>query len=137
MSSTAVRDAARDLENAAGWPPALPYLDTLSDAPNPATLPDSWFTLLFQGQTDDPIGIGPTAELRETGNVILACLGRSGTGDDALITLVETASPLIGPHFKTASIYVRSVSPPQDAEPNVDGEWLRLDLTVEYQRDHV
>jgi len=138
VSSSAVRTTARSLPNVGGWPAGLPYFDTVSDAPRAATLPDSWCTLIFQGDSDDPVGIGTGGYLREDGRVVVACLGRSGIGDAALMALVETATPLIRPHFRAAGIEVRSITPPQDAEPaGLEGEWFRLDLTVDYSRDHV
>ncbi len=136
MSSSAVRDVARDLVNAVGWPAGLPLKETISEAPDPATLPDSWLTLSFIGQSDDPLGIGPASELREIGTVIVSCLARSGLGDSSLIDLMEEATALIPAHFAASQIYVSSVSPPQESEPGVDGEWLRMDLSVDYQRDH-
>ena len=134
MSSAAVRAVSRSLAGVGGWPVALPYLDTVNDAPKPAELPDSWFTLAFQGDSDDPVGIGVGGDLREEGRVIVACLGRSGIGDGALITLAETASALIRPHFRSNGIEVRSITPPQDQDP--EGEFFRIDLSVDYTRDH-
>ena len=136
MSSSQIRTLARSLSSAAGWPSGLPYKETFSDAPNPATLPDAWFTVSFQYSATDPVSIGPTVLERESGAVIVSGLARSGDGDGTLLALLDTARPLIKPHFEASSgVYVNSVSTPTDADPDVDGEWLRLDLTVDYQRD--
>ncbi len=137
MSSAAVRTTSRGLAALGPWPADLPYYDTVSTAPSIASLPDSWFTLVFQADADDPIGIGPGGALRETGRVVVACLGRAGETDAALVALVETAAPLIRPHFQGAGIHVRSISPPQDSDPGLEGEWFRLDLTIDYSRDHI
>jgi hypothetical protein len=133
VSSAAIRAAARDLENAVGWPAGLPYYDTVSDAPSIASLPDSWFTLVFQGDTADAYNIGG-GEFRESGRVVVACLGRSGEGDAALVALVETAAALVREHFAAAGIFIHSISPPQDTDPGIDGPWFRLDTVAEYER---
>jgi hypothetical protein len=137
MSSAAVRTVSRAMVNDITWPALLPYSDTVSDTPRAASLPDSWCTLIFQGDSDDPIGIGATGDLRENGRVIVASLGRSGIGDATLIALVETASDLIRPWFRANGIEVRSVTPPQDTDPGLEGEWFRLDLEIDYSRDHL
>lgn len=135
MSSAAVRLAARDLPNDPSWPSALPYYDTVSDSPSVNTLPATWFTLVFQGDTDDAYNIGG-GEYRETGRVVLACFGRAGLGDSALVGLVETAAALVRPHFAAAGIFIHSISPPQDTDPGVEGEFFRLDTVAEYDRFH-
>jgi len=135
MSSSVIRAAARGLPSVVGWPAALPYHDTVSESPSIATLPASWCTFVFQGDTDDPIGIG-ASQFRETGRVVVACLARSGEGDTTLVALVETASDLIRPHFIGLGIEVHSLTPPQDTDPGLEGEWFRLDVVIDYSRDH-
>jgi len=136
MSSSTVRSVARSLPSDPAWPGALPFYETVNDSPSIAALPDSWFTLVFQADADDPVGLGAGGQLREAGRIVLAGFSRSGTADGDLITALEVAAPLLRPHFAASNIFVNSLSPPQESDPGLDGEWFRLDLVVEYWRFH-
>ena len=136
MSSATVRTAARGLASMAGWPGALPFRETIDDAPALAGLPSTWFTLTFQGDSDDAVGIGAAPEYRETGRVILSVMAESGSGDSTAIGLADQVPALVRSHFKSNQIAVRGMTPAQMIEDGQDSEYSRYDVVVDYSRDH-
>jgi len=136
LSSGAVRTQARSLAAASGWPAGLPFFETVNSAPSISSLPSTWFTLGFDGDSDDPISLGATPTYNELGRITLSLMGRAGLGDSAVIGLADQIPPLIRTHLTAASIATRGISPPQLVDDAAEGEFLRFDLIIEYQRFH-
>jgi len=140
MSSPEVRAAARALVTGGSWPAGLPYRETVEQVPaegrpTPGAL-SAWCTLGFEGDTDDPIGIGPDSLLREEGRVVFRCFAEGGEGDTALGALVSAASTAIRSYaWGGVGIFPRSLSAPQPIE-DADESWSILDLVFTYEREH-
>ena len=136
MSSSIVRAAARAVVTAPTWPSE--YIETVGDAPDPNTLPDAWSGIGFDGQSDNPIGVGPTATIRETGRVTFHFFRRAGSGDASVVSDAELAAGLIRAHSWAASaIALVSISAPVIPDEGGLGGFLEAQIQVDYERDHL
>ncbi|MBA60022.1 MAG: hypothetical protein CMQ40_12740 [Gammaproteobacteria bacterium] len=138
MSSAAVRTIARSLVTGASWPAGLPYQETVDQYPSggvpvPGTT-TAWCALEFEGDTDDPMGIGGDSMLREEGRITFRLFGEGMSGDSAILTLADSATAAIRA-FDWQSIFIRSLTAPQPIMAE-DETWTVFDIVAEYQRDH-
>ena len=94
-------------------------------------LPDKWAAVDYQPERRIDVTMGSNPWVEETGQFLVGLFARSGTGADALDAEVE----LVRQAFHGAArdnLVVMQVDGPHDVDPQSDGEWWRLALTLPY-----
>jgi len=137
MSQEAIRTAWRNLAADVSWP--VPYVDSVSAALDPSTLPDLWSTLQFDAYETSQIGIGPLPQdHRERGGVIVVVWGRAGVGDSSVIDASQLCRDAAFAWTGFPSGYTRGdMGSPDDPQPSGDGLWYGAQFTAEYRYDYV
>lgn len=137
MSSAAVRTAFRNLAADASWP--APFVESVSFATEPSSLPDLWTTLAFSTFENGPIGIGPVPrDQRERGVVEAFALGRTGLGDAAVVTTAEQMrDALYAWGGFPSTFHLTQVGAPSDPDQAGDGSWYAASVRAEYFYDYV
>jgi hypothetical protein len=108
----------------------------VNEAPSITSLPATWFTVGFDGDSDDAVSLGPSPTFSELGRITVSIMGQAGLGDTTVIGLADQVPPLIRTHLTGGDIYTRGISPPQLIDDGTEGELIRFDLSVEYERFH-
>jgi len=95
--------------------------------------PDAWAGALDQGDTqgDVTMGTNPWTELH--GQIFVALIGKSGTGDALLAAAIEAMREHFqGYRLADDAVRFPTVIGPEDAAPNGDGMWWQVTMRVPY-----
>jgi hypothetical protein len=135
MSSKSVRD---DLRQA--WVTLIgdvPYYDTINTTPGTNAKPDTWITMLFDGERER-ITLGSPACYREIGTVGIVIMHRAGLGDSASGVLADR----ILNHFSGYSgaggqMIIIGVQPPKDVinDSPLKSEFYKTLVELDYTYD--
>jgi len=133
MSSEAVRAIFRQIVPAAAAP--TPYIETVDTQVDLGKCPDAWVTLEFVQSQRQRVSIGSPGCFRETGQVDVHCITRSGTGDAAATALAEQITQALLQtriaHFRFVTIDSPTLS------PSDSGNWADLVVPCEYAFDSI
>ena len=137
MSSRFVRASFR-----MAWPallPGLALIETINRDPSPGGLPTVWATVLFAMTAEERVSLGSPACYRETGEILVTCICRSGDGDLPAVDAAESVrSAFHDWHDPTGLLAIIDTSPPPDTEyGDSRGRWYAVEVPLGYRYDRV
>lgn len=132
MSSQYVRDAFRS-----SWTtlvPSVPLHETINSDPDHSDMEDLWSTVEFVAFNETPISLGSPSCRRETGTITVDVAGKSGEGDSAILTAVETIRTAYR-HWATGGLRVTQVDPPLPDSGFSNGGYYVMTIDISYTYD--
>jgi len=133
MSSETVRTIFRQIVPAAAAP--TPYIETVDTQVDLGKCPDAWVTLEFVQSQRQRVSIGSPGCFRETGQVDVHCITRSGTGDADGTALAGQITQALA-QTRIAHFRIVTIDPPTLA-PSDSGNWADVVVPCEYAFDSI
>ena len=119
----------------------VPYHDTINTMPEPKVLTAlvSWCTLEFMAPTEQRLTLGAPGLFRESGQVHVLVLTKSGKGDEAAVEASEAFRALFtGINLDTGGGRLTIDAPePPSTEPTESGNWFLASVICSYTYDVV
>jgi hypothetical protein len=112
-----------------------PFFDTVNEQPDLNDMPDKWGSAIIQVDSRVDVTMGSNPYVEERGNVIIGLFARAGTGAEILdseITALRAAFQGYVKDEAEGTFQLLSVDGPLDIDPESDGDWWRLALSVPY-----
>lgn len=113
----------------------VPFFDTVNNQPDLATMPDLWGSAIVQVEQRVDVSMGSLPWVEERGNVIVGLFARAGSGASVLDAAVQALRDGFAGYIKDESentFQVFSVDGPVDVDPETDGDWWRVAMTMAY-----
>jgi hypothetical protein len=112
-----------------------PFFDTVNEQPDLEDMPDKWASALVQVESRTDVSMGSNPWVEERGNVVVGLFAKAGTGVtilDAEINALRAAFHGYVGQDGGNTFQVLAVEGPLDVDPETDGDWWRIALTMPY-----
>jgi hypothetical protein len=109
----------------------VPYVECVNTPVDTDSLPNEWGSAVYLPETTTDATLGSRPWVEERGQFLVGLFTRSGKGPAAL----DAAVAAVRQAFHGAALdglWLMQVDGPHDLDPEADGEWWRLALTVQY-----
>jgi len=116
-----------------------PFFDVINKPVELDDMPDIWASAIYHTPNRAEVTMGSKPFVQEDGTIIVALFARAGTGRSVLDPLIEQvrryfAGWASGDTGDTAArCYFLQVNGPEDLNPETDGNWWQVALTVPYE----
>lgn len=113
----------------------VPFVDTLNTQPDLNDLPDLWGSALVQVEVRRDVTMGAQPWVEESGNIVVGLFARAGTGPNALDVAVQALRDGFAGYVKDegeGTFQVSAVDGPVDIDPETDGDWWRVAMSMPY-----
>lgn len=111
------------------------FLDTVNEQPSLDGAPDTWGSALVNVEARRDVTMGSNPYVEESGSIVVGLFTRAGSGYGALddeVNAVRLAFHGYVVEDAVSTFQCLQVDGPLDVEPETDGEWWRVALTIPY-----
>lgn len=118
--------------NAVNMP--IPFVEVENSGIDLDQVPDRWASAMLQGDARADVTLGSNPWVEETGQIVVGLFARSGTGRSQLDEAVaKLRTEFHGYMTPDNGLHFLAVNGPEDIDPDADGEWWRLAMTIPYR----
>lgn len=110
---------------------AVPYKEVVNTQVDTASMPDVWGSAIYMPQLRPDVTMGSQPWVEETGTFQVVLLSRAGTGAKSLDQGVAQIRAAYQGAALNGCVFT-SVDGPHEMNPESDGEWWPLVMTVNY-----